>query len=79
MERINGKVAWFNAAKGFGFIKPDDGGSDVFVHFSAIAMDGYKALKEGDEVEFSIVTGPKGRPQAENVVLLNPATQAANG
>ena len=65
-ERIIGTVKWFNAAKGYGFIARD-GGKDVFVHFSAIQMDGYKALNEGESVEFSIEDSPKG-PQAVNVV-----------
>ena len=60
-----GKVKWFNAEKGFGFIERE-GGSDVFVHFSAIAMDGYKTLQEGTEVQFDIVEGMKGA-QAANV------------
>ncbi|RIK33840.1 MAG: cold-shock protein [Chloroflexi bacterium] len=64
-EKIVGTVKWFNAAKGYGFIAHDQG-KDVFVHFSAIQMDGYRALAEGDKVEFEIVDGAKG-PQAENV------------
>jgi CspA family cold shock protein len=60
-----GKVKWFNAEKGFGFIERE-GGEDVFVHFSAIKMDGYKALDEGQTVEFEIVKGERG-PQAANV------------
>ena len=60
-----GKVKWFNAEKGFGFIESEDG-TDVFVHFSAIAMDGYRTLDEGAEVEFEVVEGAKG-PQAANV------------
>ena len=60
-----GKVKWFNAEKGFGFIERE-GGSDVFVHFSAISMDGYKTLQEGTEVQFDIVEGMKGA-QAANV------------
>jgi len=63
MER--GRVKWFNAEKGFGFIERD-GGNDVFVHFSAINMEGYKTLEEGAEVEFEVVEGAKG-PQAANV------------
>ena len=65
MER--GKVKWFNAEKGYGFISRDSGKNDVFVHYSAIAMDGYKTLEEGAEVEFEVVEGNKG-PQAANVV-----------
>ncbi len=62
----SGKVKWFNDAKGFGFIE-QEGGPDVFVHFSAIEMDGFKTLAEGDPVTFTIVDGPKG-PQAQNVM-----------
>ena len=61
-----GTVKWFNAEKGFGFITQDDGGADVFVHFSAIQIDGFKTLEEGKKVQFDIVDGKKG-PQAENV------------
>ena len=62
-----GKVKWFDAKKGFGFIAPDDGGKDVFVHFTAIQSEGYKKLEENDKVEFQVIQGQKG-PQAENVV-----------
>ena len=55
-----GKVKWFNNAKGYGFILPEDGGEDLFVHYSAIEMDGYKTLKAGQSVEFEVVEGPKG-------------------
>lgn len=68
MERIKGKVKWFNNAKGYGFIGREDG-PDVFVHYSAIKTEGYKSLQEGDDVEFEIVQGEKG-PQAENVTKL---------
>ncbi len=61
-----GKVKWFNAEKGYGFIESEDG-TDVFVHYSAIAMDGYKSLDEGQEVTFDVSEGAKG-PQASNVV-----------
>ena len=56
----SGTVKWFNDAKGFGFIQPDDGGPDAFAHFSAIEMDGYKSLKEGSRVDFELSQGPKG-------------------
>ena len=61
-----GTVKWFNSEKGFGFITPDDGASDVFAHFSAIAGNGYRSLEEGEKVEFEVTQGQKG-PQAENV------------
>lgn len=61
-----GRIKWFNESKGYGFIEQDDG-PDVFVHFSEIKMEGFKTLKEGDQVEFEISEGPKG-PQATNVV-----------
>ena len=62
-----GTVKWFNAEKGYGFISNDNGGDDVFVHFSAIVGEGFKTLEEGQEVEFEVVQGAKG-PQAANVV-----------
>ena len=55
-----GTVKWFNNAKGYGFVTPDDGDQDVFVHFSAIDMEGYRTLKEGQRVEFEVEQGPKG-------------------
>ncbi len=68
MSKTTGTVKWFNADKGFGFITPDNGGSDVFVHFRAIAIDGYKTLAEGQQVSFDIEQGQKG-PQAANVTI----------
>lgn len=64
-ERVTGTVKWFNATKGFGFIKQDEG-EDVFVHYSAISGDGYRTLEEGQRVEFVVVQGQKG-PQAQDV------------
>ena len=55
-----GTVKWFNNAKGYGFILPDGGGEDLFVHFSAINMEGYKTLRAGDTVEYEVLEGPKG-------------------
>ena len=70
-ERYSGTVKWFNATKGFGFIGRDDnGGDDVFVHFSAIQMEGYRALKEGQKVEFEIENGPKGFQAAQVTPVL---------
>lgn len=61
-----GTVKWFNDAKGFGFITPDDGSGDLFVHFSAINMSGFKTLKEGQKISFEAIQGPKGK-QASNI------------
>jgi CspA family cold shock protein len=64
-----GTVKWFNPDKGFGFIAPDDGGADVFVHFSAIESNGYRTLEENQKVEYNVTQGPKG-PQAAQVRAL---------
>lgn len=66
---MKGKVKWFNEKRGFGFITPDDGSKDLFVHFSAITSEGFKALAEGDEVEFEVEETSRG-PQAKSVVKL---------
>lgn len=74
-ERIEGTVKWFNAEKGFGFIKQNDSETDVFVHHTAIKMDGYRKLEEGDVVEFEIVEGQKG-PQASEVTMKSRAVRS---
>jgi len=66
LKMATGTVKWFNESKGFGFISPSDGSADVFVHFSAIQGEGFKALAEGASVSFDVENGPKG-PQASNV------------
>ena len=63
---VTGTVKWFNDAKGFGFIEPEEGGIDVFAHFSAIQMDGFKTLKQGGKVTYELVQGPKGQ-LAQNI------------
>jgi len=75
-NRITGTVKWFSRVKGFGFISPDNGEKDVFVHFSAISGEGYRNLEENQRVEFSIEDSPKG-PQAANVVDLKQKEVAA--
>ncbi|NKI35374.1 cold-shock protein [Wenzhouxiangella sp. XN79A] len=69
MSNATGTVKWFNDAKGFGFISQDDGGKDVFVHFSALTGSGFKSLAEGQKVSFDVTDGAKG-PQASNVVTI---------
>ena len=76
--RTTGTVKWFNDDKGFGFITPESGQKDVFVHHSAIQGQGFKSLAEGERVEFEVVQGQKG-PAAENVVRLNPPAGGGSG
>ena len=73
-----GTVKWFNDAKGFGFIEPEGGGDDVFAHFSAIQMEGFRTLKQGGRVSFELVQGPKGQ-LAQNIASLDtmPASNMA--
>ena len=81
-----GTVKWFNDAKGFGFIEPEGGGTDVFAHFSAVQMDGFRTLKQGSKVSYDLVQGPKGnlaqniRPteDAETASTAAPPRQAAD-
>ncbi|TXZ06264.1 cold-shock protein [Vibrio mimicus] len=68
-NKTTGLVKWFNETKGFGFITPDNGGADLFVHFKSIVSDGFKTLTEGQKVAFNVEQGNKG-PQAANVTLL---------
>ena len=69
-----GTVKWFNNAKGYGFIRPDDGGDDIFAHYSTIEMDGYKSLKAGQEVTFDTCEGPKGL-HAQDINSVNQTTE----
>jgi CspA family cold shock protein len=81
----NGTVKWFNDAKGFGFIEPQGGGADVFAHFSAIQMDGFRTLKQGSQVSYDLVQGPKGdlaqniRPLDKTEAALQPGSTADDG
>ncbi|WP_374258555.1 cold-shock protein [Aquabacterium sp.] len=68
-----GTVKWFNDAKGFGFIEPDQGGGDVFAHFSAIQMDGFRTLKQGSKVQYELIAGPKGM-LAQNIQPIDSGT-----
>lgn len=77
-KMARGKVKWFNGEKGYGFIEQEEGGADLFVHFSAIEGDGYRNLNEGDVVEFEVGQGQKG-PQARNVVVIESAGPSDDG
>ena len=70
-----GRVKWFNDAKGFGFIEPEGGGADVFAHFSAIQMEGFRTLKQGGRVSYEVLQGPKG-DQAQTI---QPVEEVTNG
>jgi cold shock protein len=72
---LQGTVKWFNDAKGFGFIEPDDGSGDVFAHFSAVQMEGFKTLKQGSRVSYEVVQGPKGN-LAQNIQPLEVSAAA---
>jgi cold shock protein len=73
-----GRVKWFNDAKGFGFIEPEGGGGDVFAHFSAIQMEGFRTLKQGGRVSYELVQGPKG-DQAQNIQAVEEVTSSTSG
>ena len=70
MSRLTGTVKWFNNSKGYGFLGRNDGGADVFAHYTSIELAGYKTLREGESVTFEVVPGERGRPQAEKVIPL---------
>jgi cold shock protein len=72
---LQGTVKWFNDAKGFGFIEPEGGGEDVFAHFSAVQMEGFKTLKQGGRVSYEVVQGPKGN-LAQNIMPLDAPANA---
>ncbi len=72
----SGTVKWFSDAKGFGFIAPDDGGPDVFAHFSAVQMDGFRSLRQGGRVSFELVQGPKGN-LAQNICAVAAGSDGA--
>jgi len=72
-----GTVKWFNDAKGFGFIEPEEGGDDVFAHFSAIQMEGFRTLKQGGKVSYELVQGPKGQ-LAQNIAPVDAPRQRSN-
>lgn len=72
---LTGTVKWFNDAKGFGFIEPEGGGADVFAHFSAVKMDGFRTLKQGSRVTYELVEGPKGS-LAQNIQPVDVAVDA---
>ena len=78
LAMATGKVKWFNNAKGYGFILPEGGGEDLFVHYSSIQMDGYKTLKAGQDVEFDVLEGPKGF-HAVNIRTADTGTQERVG
>ena len=75
----NGKVKWFNDAKGFGFIEPDGGGPDAFAHFSAIQMDGFRTLKQGSKVRYELTVGPKGMLAQNIQTITDDEAQAERG
>jgi CspA family cold shock protein len=77
MSQYTGTVRWFNNAKGYGFLGRNDGGPDVFAHYSSIQKDGYKTLKEGEPVAFDVIHGEKG-PQADNVLPLSSSRLSAD-